>query len=155
MIPVSPALHTNFTDLQIKYRYTDMNSNKSRNQNIIYKDLSYKIIGINYDVYNELGYGYQEKFYQKAIALKLDENKIKYAREIYVPLIFDDKKIGAYFLDFLIDDKIVLEIKKGDRISRKDIEQVYAYLKAKNLMLGIIIRFTSSGIKIKRIVNLK
>ena len=68
---------------------------------------------------------------------------------------YKDEKIGNYFFDFLIEDKIILEIKKGDRISRRDIEQLYAYLKNANYKLGLIIRFTSKGILIKRIVNLK
>jgi len=67
---------------------------------------------------------------------------------------FKNDNIGKYFLDFLVDDKIVLEIKKGDRFSRRDIEQIYGYLKATNLKLGIIANFTNNGIKFKRIINL-
>lgn len=126
-----------------------------KNQNIIYKELSYKLIGIIYDVYNELGYGYQEKYYQKAIATALSKENIFYRKELCAPLKYRDEKIGNYFFDFLIEDKVILEIKKGDRISRRDIEQLYAYLKSANLKLGLIIRFTSKGILIKRIVNLK
>lgn len=63
--------------------------------------------------------------------------------------------VGNYFLDFLIENKIVLELKKGDRFSKKDIEQVYAYLKVTGLKLGIIANFTGKGVKFKRIVNIK
>lgn len=63
-------------------------------------------------------------------------------------------KLGKYFIDFLVENKIVLEIKKGNRFSRRDIEQVYAYLKLTNLKLGIIANFTNNGIKFKRIINL-
>ena len=126
-----------------------------KNQNIIYKELSYKLIGIIYDVYNELGYGYQEKYYQKAIATALSKENIFYRKELCTPLKYKGEKIGNYFFDFLIKDKVILEIKKGDRISRRDIEQLYAYLKSANYKLGLIIRFTSKGILIKRIVNLK
>lgn len=124
-------------------------------EEIIYKELSYKIIGLIYDVYNELGYGYQEKYYQKAITKALNEAEILYKREICVPIKYKGEKIGNYFFDFLIEEKIVLEIKRGDRLSRKDIEQLYAYLKSANLKLGLIARFTSKGVIIKRIVNLK
>lgn len=126
-----------------------------KNQNIIYKELSYKLIGIIYDVYNELGYGYQEKYYQKAIATALSKESISYRKELCTPLKYKDEKIGNYFFDFLIEDRVILEIKKGDRISRRDIEQLYAYLKSANLRLGLIIRFTSKCILIKRVVNLK
>ncbi|TSC75343.1 MAG: hypothetical protein G01um101430_438 [Parcubacteria group bacterium Gr01-1014_30] len=57
-------------------------------------------------------------------------------------------------MDFVIDNKIVLELKKGERFSKKHIEQVYAYLKAANLELGIIAYFTKQGVRFKRIVNI-
>jgi len=62
--------------------------------------------------------------------------------------------VGNYFLDFVIENKIVLELKKCNRISQKHIEQVYAYLKATDLKLEIIANFTKEGVKFKRIVNL-
>ncbi|MBU1131107.1 GxxExxY protein [Patescibacteria group bacterium] len=122
---------------------------------LIYPDLSYKIVGVLFDVYNEVGYGYQEKYYQKAIAKAFIDSGIKYQEQVYQPLKFRDSKIGSYFLDFLIEGKIVLEIKKGNYFSRKNIEQLYAYLKATDLKLGILANFTSDGVKIKRIVNIR
>lgn len=128
---------------------------RHKNQDIIFKDLSYKVIGLVFDVYNELGYGYQEKYYQKAISTALEKAKISFKKEFYVPLKYKNEKIGMYFCDFLVDNKIVLEIKKGNRISRYDISQLYAYLKATGLKLGLIARFTSSGVLVKRIINKK
>ena len=69
---------------------------------------------------------------------------IKYKNEI----------IGRYFLDFLIDGKIILEIKKDTNFRRTNIEQVVGYLKETNLRLGIIVNFTKEGVKFKRILNL-
>jgi GxxExxY protein len=62
--------------------------------------------------------------------------------------------IGRYFLDFLVDNKIVVEIKKGDYFSKKNIEQVKAYLKVTNLKLAVLVNFTSSGVKFLRILNI-
>ena len=81
-----------------------------KRKDLIYPDLCYRIIGILFDVYNELGIGYQEKYYQRAIASAFNNNKIK---------------------------------------------QVFAYLRATNLKLGILANFTNSGIKFKRILNIK
>jgi GxxExxY protein len=122
---------------------------------LIHKDLSYKVIGILYKTFNELGYGYQEKYYQKAIASLLKRDLLKFKEQLYVPITFNGDKIGSYFLDFLIDDKIILEIKKGNQFYKKDIEQVYAYLKQYDIKLGILARFTKDGVKIKRIVNIR
>jgi GxxExxY protein len=126
-----------------------------KNPNIIYRDLSYKIIGIAYNIFNELGPGHKEKYYQNAFALAFKNQNIKFKREAYAPLNFNNKTIGKYFLDFEIEEKIILEIKRGERISRRDIEQLYAYLKRKNLKLGLLIRFTERGAIAKRIVNLE
>ncbi|PIS29970.1 MAG: hypothetical protein COT41_03880 [Candidatus Portnoybacteria bacterium CG08_land_8_20_14_0_20_40_83] len=68
---------------------------------------------------------------------------------------YKNKPIGIYYFDFLIDDKIVLEIKVRDYFSKKDITQLYSYLKAKNLKLGIIAHFTKTGVKFKRVANIK
>ncbi len=116
--------------------------------------MSYKIVGVLFDVFNKLGYGYQEKYYQKAIAISFTENKINFHQQVYGPLLFKNIKIGNYYFDFLIEDRIILELKKGNRFSRKDIEQLYAYLKLSKLKIGILAYFTSTGIKYKRIINL-
>ena len=125
-----------------------------KNIDLIYKDLSYKIIGILYQVYNELGYGYQEKYYQRAIAKLLIKNNLNYKEQLNLPVEFQGEKIGRYYLDFLIENKIVLEIKKENNFRRHNIEQIYAYLKRFNLKLGILANFTKNGVKIKRIVNI-
>jgi GxxExxY protein len=65
------------------------------------------------------------------------------------------KEIGEYILDFLYEDNIVIELKQGDGFSKRNINQIYSYLKATNLKLGLLINFTRNGVKFKRIVNLK
>lgn len=72
-----------------------------------------------------------------------------------VDLKYKGELIGKYRLDFLIDDKIVLEIKKDKLFSKKNIEQTFAYLKSRKLKLGILANFTREGLKFKRIVNLE
>jgi GxxExxY protein len=122
---------------------------------LIYPDLSYKIVGILFSVYNELGPGYQERYYQRAIANVLKNVGFKFVEQLRVPLRFRDAKIGCYYLDFLIDNKVILEIKKGDRFLKQNIEQVNAYLKSTGLKLAIIANFTKTGLQFKRIVNIK
>lgn len=123
-------------------------------QDLIYPDLSYKIIGILFDVHNSLGGGLQEKVYYNAIKVAFEEVEIGCKEQVMVPLMYKGKKIGSYFLDFLIEDKIVLEIKTGDRFKRTNIEQTYAYLKSTGLKLGMLANFSKTGLKYKRIVNL-
>ncbi|HOK35553.1 MAG TPA: GxxExxY protein [Candidatus Pacearchaeota archaeon] len=127
---------------------------KLKRQDLIYPELSYQIIGILFEVYNQLGSGYHEKYYQKAVALQLKKNKISFKEQVYTPLTFKGEIIGKNFLDFLIEDKVILEIKKGDRFSKKHIEQILNYLKTTNLNLGILANFGSKDLKFKRIVNI-
>ncbi|MCX6745921.1 MAG: GxxExxY protein [Candidatus Parcubacteria bacterium] len=122
---------------------------------LIYKDLSYEIVGVLFQVSNELGYGYQEKYYENAIGKLFDKKMISYQRQIKCDLKFDNEKIGLYYLDFLIADKIVLEIKVGKRFAKQAFDQIIAYLKATNKKLGILALFNSKGVRFIRIVNLE
>lgn len=120
---------------------------------LIYPDLSYKIVGILFKVHNELGNKYQEKYYQRAIEVELKNQNIKYSKEIPVDLEYEKEKIGKYFLDFLIDDKVILEIKAIPRLRPRDFKQVLAYLKSMNLKLGIIANFRPEKLTFHRVLN--
>lgn len=120
---------------------------------IIQKELSYKIIGILFSVHSQLGNRYQEKYYQRAIEEALKENKLNFEKELSVDLKYNEKKIGKYFLDFLIEGKVVLEVKAVDWLNPRDFKQVLAYLIANNTQLGILANFRSDKLSYKRILN--
>ncbi|MEK7508948.1 MAG: GxxExxY protein [Patescibacteria group bacterium] len=121
---------------------------------VVYPELSYKIVGLLFEVWDEIGWSHKEKYIQKAIALAFNNHGIRFKKEVKTDLKYHGDKIGVYFLDFLVEDKIVLEIKKREFFSQQDIKQIYSYLKATDLKLGIIVHFTSRGIRFKRILNL-
>ena len=129
-------------------------NNVVHKKDLLYPELSYKIIGILMKVNGTLGYGHKEKYYENAAAVAFKNESIKHSQQLYMPLIFEKEKIGSYYLDFLIEDKIVLELKQGNSFSKSDIEQVYTYLKSYKLKLGILARFSSNGLMFKRIVNI-
>ncbi len=83
----------------------------------------------------------------------LKKEKIAYKIECPVKLIYNEKIIGKYFLDFVVEDKLIVELKIANGFYTRDIKQVLGYLKAKNLKLGILIIFNKKGIKYRRIVN--
>jgi len=120
---------------------------------LLYPELSYKIIGLLFDVHNKLGSGYQEKYYQKAMKLKLNKENLKFKEQLKVDLNFENTNIGRYFLDFLIENKIILELKVGNNFHRQDYKQIKAYLKSKNLELGILALFSNNSLQYKRILN--
>ena len=106
-----------------------------------------------FDVHNQLGASYHERFYQKAIEKLLLKEKVAHRKEFPVNVEIDGESIGKHFIDFVVDNKIVLEIKKGNRFRMGDIKQVLMYLKSSRIKLGILAYFGSNGVKVKRIVN--
>lgn len=122
-------------------------------EGLVYPDLSYKIVGIAFKVYNSMGFGHRKKYIQRAFEEELKNEKIKYIREREIDLTYNDKVIGKYFLDFIVENKIIIELKVVSNIKNIRIKQVLEYLNATNLKLAILIYFTKQGIVYKRIIN--
>lgn len=120
---------------------------------LIYPELSYQIVGILFEVSNKLGFGFSEKYYQRAIAEILDNLKVPFKKEQKIEVALTGGKKIIVFADFLIGNKIILEIKKGERFLKSNIDQIASYLKAANLRLGILANFTKNGVQFKRILN--
>ncbi len=127
---------------------------KLKRADLIYPELSYIIVGILFSVFKHLGGSLQEKHYQRAIAVELEKSKVSFAEQVRLPLSYKEVSIGEFYMDFLIEDKIVLEIKKDKMYSKRNFDQVNAYLKASKYKLAILANFTKDGLKFKRIVNI-
>jgi GxxExxY protein len=123
-------------------------------KDLLYPELSYKIIGCAFEVYNEIGPGHLEKVYQKALAIAFNKKGLAYREQISYTVSFSGEKVRRGYADFLIEEKIVVEIKRGNFYLSKELEQISGYLKTSHLQLGIIIRFTPSGVRSKRVVNI-
>jgi len=111
------------------------------------------VVGALYEVYNTMGSGYQEKYYQKALAKELGERNIKFEEQLPVRLYYKGEKLGIYYFDFLIENKIILEIKNSSKFYPRDIKQVLGYLRAKNIDLGMLACFSKNGLIYKRILK--
>ena len=96
---------------------------------IIYPDLSYKIVGAAFAVSNEEGYGRREHYYRKALASELRNMRLKCVEEKMIRIRYRDGSFGTYFMDVLVEDKIVVEIKTTYRMQYVDIKQVVDYLR--------------------------
>lgn len=120
---------------------------------IIYKELSFEINGICFQTQNELGRLCNEKQYCDKIEYLLKEAKLQYEREKILPIGFIGETPGRNKIDFLIENKIILEVKAKRILSRVDYYQVQRYLQALNLKLGILVNFRDEAIKPKRILN--
>jgi len=119
----------------------------------LYEDLTYKLRGIFFEVYNQLGPGLSEKIYQRAVIQELKDKNISYKTEKTININYKNIKIGENRLDLLIDDKIIIEIKAVDVMHPLFVKQTIAYLKASGCKLALLVNFGGDKIAIKRYVN--
>ena len=105
-----------------------MNANEDK---ILYKDLSYKIVGLAMQVYNTLGYGFLEKIYENALMVLFRKEGIEAKQQWPITVYFDKHPVGDYYCDILVEDKIILEIKCAEKIIDAHKSQAINYLKAK------------------------
>jgi GxxExxY protein len=114
--------------------------------------LTEKIIGLVFDIYNDLKSGYPEQVYQNALCAELDKIKIDYIKEDYCKLIYKGKRVGGFYADLIVDNLVVVELKARGEIYDRDVAQTLAYMKMKNIKVGLILLFSKDRVKIKRLV---
>lgn len=120
---------------------------------IIYPKLSYKITGICFQAHNELGRFAKEKQYADRLEQLLQEKKIAYVREAKIQFKIKEKEISGNRADFIIENKIILECKAKNFITKEDYHQVQRYLKASKIKLALIVNFRTTYLKPKRTIN--
>jgi len=121
-------------------------------EKILYKELSYKIVGLAMQVHTELGYGFLEKVYENALMISLRENEIKAEQQIPIKVYFHGQIVGEYITDILVEDIIILELKSQPNISDIHKSQTINYLKATGLKLGLLLNFGKRRLESERLV---
>ncbi|MBC3757313.1 GxxExxY protein [Hyunsoonleella sp. SJ7] len=121
--------------------------------NLIYKDEAYKIVGLCMEVHNQLGKGFNEVVYADALEIELIDNDINYSRETKYSINYKGNVLPhKYNADFIIENKIVLEIKAIECLTPAHTKQTLNYLAVSKLKLGLLINFGEDSLKYKRIV---
>lgn len=121
-------------------------------QPLLYEQLSYKIRRAIFNVSNTLGNGHKESVYQKALAEELKSLEIPFAREKRIEITYHGKSIGNYTPDFLVDGKVILELKAVQFMPRDHYKQILNYLKGTNIKLGFLVNFGTPKLQIKRLI---
>ncbi len=106
-----------------------------------HSNLTDRIIGVFYNVYNELGYGFLESTYAEAMVVALQQFGLTAVREVSVPVWFRGVKVGQYFADILVDDKILLELKAARSLDSAHEAQLLHYLRATKIEIGLLLNF--------------
>lgn len=119
---------------------------------LLYEKLTYKLRGIFFKVNQEHGHLYKEKVYQNLLRQEFVKNQIKFIINPRIPLFnsFDGKYIGNYYPDFIIEDKIIIEIKAQNQIQDTHINQLIRYLKCSNYEIGLVVNFGTPRAEIIR-----
>ena len=132
---------------------TNTKHHEAKYHELLYKELSYEIQGAAIEVRKHNGPGHKESLYQRAYAEELQNRKIKFEREKNIAIYSPRKvKVGSYQPDFIIDDKIVVEVKALENLPRKMLDQLFDYLRNSEYELGYLINFASPKLYIKRII---
>lgn len=116
----------------------------------LYKDLSYKVVGCFYEVYNELGPAHKEQIYNEALKIAFDEGDLKFNDKPRLKISFKEKVVGVYEPDFIIEDKIIVEIKSLLNLPKVYEKQLYYYLRGTKYKLGYLVNFGNESIDIRR-----
>jgi len=116
--------------------------------------LTERIIAAAIEVHRELGPGYLKSIYEQALAKEFDSRKIKYERQKEIGIFYKEEQVGTHRLDFVVEGKVVLEIKSIERFDEVHRAQVISYCKASRIKVGLLINFNMAVLKkgIKRIV---
>ena len=121
--------------------------------NILYKDESYSIIGALFEVYNHIGSGFSEIVYKDALEYEFRSRNIKYNREKEYAVQYKDHILPhKFYADFVVYDKIILEIKAVDNLHDKHLSQCLNYLKVSSCRLAILANFHKDLLDHRRII---
>lgn len=130
---------------------------RNKTGTLLYGRLTEKIIKVCYDVHYQYGSGQKESVYQNAIGEKLENQKISFKREvpILIKSLDSGKTLGSHRLDFIVDDKVILETKAIKFTPKKLEQQVFSYLRNSPYKVGLMINFGSTKLYIRRIILTK
>ena len=122
---------------------------------MMYEELTRRIIGCAMEVHKRLGNGFQEVIYQRALAIEMNLNKLQFAREMEMPIYYRDIEIGTRRVDFFVAGKIMVELKALIKLEDVHLAQAMNYLEAYKMEIGLLINFGAKSLEFKRVHNNK
>lgn len=118
-----------------------------------YSDITERIIGCAMKVHSTLGNGFQEVIYQRALGIELDKSRVLFVRELEMPIYYDGIDIGSRRVDFLVEDKIIVELKAITQLEKVHLAQALNYLQAYKLEIGLLLNFGNTRLEFRRLIR--
>lgn len=116
-----------------------------------YSEITQRIIGCAMKVHNTLGNGFQEVIYQRALEIEMARQDLKFAREMVMPIFYEEERIGTRRVDFFVEEKIMLELKAVTELQKVHLAQALNYLEAYKMEIGLLINFGNTKLEFKRL----
>jgi len=114
------------------------------------EDITHKVIGCAYQVYNNLGFGFLESIYRKAMVIEIETSGLRVKQESPLKVLYKDQVVGDFFADLLVEDELIVELKSVERLGKIHEAQLVNYLVATGIEVGLLINFGSNGVDVKR-----
>jgi GxxExxY protein len=118
-----------------------------------HSDLTEKIIGAFFDVYNELGYGFSESVYENALLLELENHGLQVEQQVPIKVYYHGQAIGQYWADILVNDAVILELKAVRQILEEHEAQLLNYLKATQYEVGLLLNFGPKAQHLRKVYD--
>ena len=115
-----------------------------------YEELTHKIIGAAYQVYNQLGFGFLESVYKKSMVIELGKDNLKVEAEKPLKVCYDNQIVGDFYVDLFVEEAIIVELKSVQNLTKEHEVQLVNYLNGLNKEIGLLINFGPSGVQVKR-----
>lgn len=116
-------------------------------------DITARIIGCAQKTHQQLGNGFQEVIYQKALEIEFKKDKLKFEREKEMNIIYDGQLIGHRRVDFLVDKDVMVELKAISKLEEVNIAQLINYIEAYKVKIGLLINFGAKSLEVKRYIK--
>lgn len=123
------------------------------NEKYKHSDVTGKIIGCAMKVHRTLGNGFQEVIYQRCLAIEMEKQKLDFTRELEMTIYYEGVEVGTRRVDFLVENKIMVELKVLSMLEDVHLAQALNYLEAYKLETGLLINFGARSLEFKRITN--
>jgi len=115
-----------------------------------YEEITHKIIGAAYKVFNTLGFGFLEKIYKKAMIIEMEKSNLKVEAEKLLKVYYDNQVVGEFYLDLYVENEVIVELKSVENLVKAHEVQLVNYLNGLKKEIGLLINFGPAGVEVKR-----
>jgi len=120
---------------------------------MLYKDISETVIGASFEVMNELGGGFLESVYQKALVIALRQKGLLVEEQVPLAVLFRGENVGQFFADIIAEGRVLVELKSAKNLAPEHQVQIINYLKATGMEVGLLINFGPTKLEYRRFHN--